>query len=244
MYVEGNTELIFVRELLIKWFNYDAQLVGIRCYALRNVDPPGIPVDYNYGSNSSDNFYEIVNVGTDVSVLSKAIENAQRHRNAGFDRIIALRDMFSDKYHEASYKKCCSRAIFSDINEKFIQGAIKSINEKGCSDILRMNFAIMEVEAWFLGMGWYLEREDTCLSCEYLRLQFGLDLNDDPEVSTYHPANELDMIYAHVGKVYGKHENNVNAIMGKLYREDFIKLCESSKCESFRKLLVNLLPSC
>ncbi len=77
-----------------------------------------------------------------------------------------------------------------------------------------------------------------------MRLQFGLNLNDDPENSIYDPAKELAMIYAHVRKVYGEHENHVNAIMGKLYREDFIKLCESSKCESFRKLLVNLLPSC
>ena len=31
VFVEGQTELIFVREFLKKWYNYDANVVGFDC---------------------------------------------------------------------------------------------------------------------------------------------------------------------------------------------------------------------
>jgi hypothetical protein len=32
VFVEGQTELVFVRELLAKWFGYDADVIGFECY--------------------------------------------------------------------------------------------------------------------------------------------------------------------------------------------------------------------
>lgn len=37
VFVEGQTELIFVREFLKQWYNYDANTVGFDCYSVKEV---------------------------------------------------------------------------------------------------------------------------------------------------------------------------------------------------------------
>lgn len=241
VYVEGQTELIFVRELLLKWHDYNSSLIGFRCYNLRNADAPGHPTDYSFGNFQSTNFYEIVNVGTDTSVLSMAIKNAPRYKNVGYDRIVALRDMFSDKYHAESYKLSGSRIIHPELNDLFINGAEKSIAEKGCDRFVRINFAIMEVEAWLLGMAWYLEKEDHILTQEFLLNTHNIDIDNDPETNSYHPADELKKIYRSIGKDYDKHNGDVCSIMSKLDKADFEMLFTLPKCDSFNRFLLNLV---
>ena len=34
VFVEGQTELVFVRELLAKWYDYDSKKIGFSCYNL------------------------------------------------------------------------------------------------------------------------------------------------------------------------------------------------------------------
>ena len=35
LFVEGKTEYIFVRDFLCAWYDYDAERMGIECYAFR-----------------------------------------------------------------------------------------------------------------------------------------------------------------------------------------------------------------
>ena len=67
VFVEGQAELILVRELLLKMYDY--QNIGIDCYNLicDNLDE----APYKYGNMEANNYYMIVNVGNDNSVLSK-----------------------------------------------------------------------------------------------------------------------------------------------------------------------------
>ena len=51
VFVEGQTELIFVREFLKKWYNYDANVVGFDCYNL--LANEFRDVAYEYGSEDS-----------------------------------------------------------------------------------------------------------------------------------------------------------------------------------------------
>ncbi len=243
VYVEGQAELIFVRELLSKWYDYDASRIGFRCYNLRDADPPGHPTEYSYGDQNSYVFYEIVNVGNDTSVLSMAIKNAKRYRNLGYDKVVALRDMFSDHYHAATYKAGNPRVVDSQLNERFISGAEKSISDRGLTEFVHINFAIMEVETWFLGMGWYLQKENPILTQVYLKDTLGLDLNADQEFTEYHPADHLHHIYRHIGSGYDKHRNQVNSIMAKLDKTDFEMLLEQPKCQSFNRFISNLIPA-
>lgn len=243
VYVEGHTELIFVRELLYKWYGYDSSLIGFRCFNLRDSTAPGHPTAYSIGGRDSANYYEIVNVGNDTGVLSKALRNAELYKNNGFERIVALRDMFSDNYHEAAYSKYKSRVICQNINRQFIQGADKQICKRGYSDYIKLCFAIMEIEAWFLGMGWYLEREDNRLTPDYIKANCNIDISEDPETTHYHPAHRLHDIYASTGGGYDKSHGEIERIMGKIDKIDVIRLLNSGKCQSFVDFMSYLIPS-
>ncbi len=233
VYVEGQTELIFIREFLLRWYDYQ---ISFRCYNLRDSDPPGHPTEYSYGDENADLFYEIVNVGNDTSVLSKAIKNAARYQNLGYSRIIVLRDMYCDDYHS----EVLNRTISKQINDKFIAGAHNSIAQKGFEGFINCHFAIMEVEAWILGMGWFFEKLNPILTAKYIYESINLNIDRDPEVTEYHPANRLNDIYSLIGKTYGKHKDEVDTIMSCLYRQDFIDLLESDKCNSFREFKQSL----
>ena len=74
VFVEGQAEYVFVRDFLCRWYDYDSTLLGIECFSLRsdlyNSEP------YPFGDRKSVNYYQIVNVGNDRSVLSKKIGRA------------------------------------------------------------------------------------------------------------------------------------------------------------------------
>ena len=179
VYVEGQTELIFVREFLLKWYGYDTAVLGLDCYELRSSESH--PTEYSYGDTNSERFYTIVNTGGDVMALSKALENAPEHRNRGYDRVIVLRDMYSKPYKEYQPGKI----IDPDLNNLFIIGAQRAINSKAFGGYVHCHFAIMEVEAWLLGMGWYLEKVDSTLTQEYLMEELAFNLENDPELNEY-----------------------------------------------------------
>lgn len=141
IFVEGQSEYIFVRDFLCCWYEYDAAMLGIECLALRSESFNEVP--YPFGNRNSVNFYQIVNVGNDRSVMSKMLKEAPRLKNAGFQLIVGLSDMFSDEYHKATEK----RTINQDITQRFIDARQAIIKCSPYKDILRFHFAIMEVEA-------------------------------------------------------------------------------------------------
>ena len=235
VYVEGQTELIFVREFLRKWFDYDPSQVGFRCYELRSIEP-GYPTEYSFGDENAVRFYTIVNVGCDTRVLSKALDNAPKYQNLGYDRMVVLRDMYSDEYK----KLLAGHVIDSALNARFMTGARKTISNKGFDGFIHSHFAIMEVEAWFLGMGWYFEKEHSSLTQDNLLSELDFNLGDDPEEKEFHPAARLKKIYNHIGKDYDKHAHEVNSIMSKIEKGDFEMLLALGKCESFRRFKENL----
>ena len=102
----------------------------------------------------------------------------------------------------------------------------------------------MEVEAWFLGMGWFLKKVDPKLSQIYLRDTFGFDLDSDVETGEYHPVNLLDRIYRSIGRGYDKHVAEVNSIMRHLDKSDFEMLLSLPQCNSFNNFMSNLIPGC
>lgn len=236
VFVEGDTELIFVRELLCRWYCYDSTKLGFRCIRLQASDvDDGYPTPYDYGDETAAHFYEIVNVGNDNSVLSKAIKNAPRYKNLGYSKIITLRDMYCDNYHSLT-----RRTIMPEVNRRFIEGSENTIREKGFENFIFNNFAIMEVEAWFLGMPLFLEGIDERLTSDYLRKALDFDCAADPETCIYHPAKVLGLIFNLVGSNYDKHHTEVHSIMSKLMRDDFEWLAISGKCESFARFVGHL----
>ncbi len=234
IYVEGQTELIFIREVLLKWYEYDAAKVGIKCMELRNSAP--FETEYSFGNEDSERFYLIVNVGGDSRALSKALDNAPKHRNIGFSKILVLRDMYSKEYVSAQSK----RIIDPELNNRFINGVKTSIKAKNLEGYVHCFFAIMEIEAWLLGMGWYLDSFDNRLNSKELIEKLKLDIDADPEITEFHPALRLKRIYNHIGSNYDKHAAEINSIMSNITKQDITKLLTSGKCNSFKMFIENL----
>lgn len=227
LFVEGKTEYIFVRDFLCAWYDYDAERMGIECYAFRADKKDSIP--YPFGTRESENFYLIYNVGNDQSVISKMLKESSRLQNAGFQLIVGLNDMYCDAYH-----KCVkNRQIDLKVNERFKSERNEIIQQRGLDGIMKSHFAIMEVEAWFLGMYHYLQAIDNKLTPSFIMQSLGIDVKQDPEIAYYHPAKVLDDIYQLVGKQYDKHESDICAITSKFTKRDYLDLLNSGKCLSF-----------
>ena len=235
VFVEGQTELVFVREILVKWFDYDGKKIGFNCYNLLNNNL--VDTSYQYGDENSENYYLIVNVGNDNSVLGKIRARMPFLVKNNYNVVIGLRDMFSDQY----IKDVKGREINDVVTQMHIDAVKEQIDAIENGAKIRFHFAIMEVEACLLGMHQYLEALDNRLTQAYINENIGLDLNQDPETTIFHPAVELEKIYELVGKKYGKHDSDISTIMSKLTQDDFRNLAMSGKCQSFYSFMASLV---
>lgn len=231
VFVEGQTELIFVRELLLKYFEY--QNISIDCYTLFT-DSSFNPTEYSFPNSEAKYYFQVINVGNDQGVLTRMLRREKAIWNAGFTKIIGLRDMYSREYREA----VGNRVIDLTINQKFIDGHRSQIK----SENIFFSFAIMEVEAWLLGLRKSLERMDAQLTSEYILDKLGYDLSAiDPEVTFFHPAADLQKIYSLVGKDYDKSKSGINSLVSHIEKSDYEELLHSEKCSSFKEFIGYLL---
>lgn len=76
LFVEGYAEQIFVRDFLVKWYDWDVTKVGLDCYVLHSDSLSSAP--FPWGSKESECYFQILNVGNDKKVLSKMLQDADR----------------------------------------------------------------------------------------------------------------------------------------------------------------------
>lgn len=145
IFVEGQTELVFVREYLLKRFDY--QNISLECYTLFT-DSDFRPTEYRFPNESATHYFQIMNVGNDNAVLSRLLSREQYLWNVGFQQIIGLRDMYSKQYREE-----VRNAIIDDtLNQSFIEGSRATIDKRAkMPHKIHFHYAIMEAEAWILG---------------------------------------------------------------------------------------------
>lgn len=230
IFVEGQTELIFTRELLLKFFEW--QDIWVECYSLFN-DQHRNPVDYSHKDPNATCFFEILNNGNDNKVLSSIFKREKRLLNQGFDKIIGLREMYSQNYREAVQ----NTTIDLVINQKFIDTHQQIIDQKSEEPgRIKFHFAIMELEAWLLGIEKIFQRYNRVLDCRKIEKECHVDLSQiDPEKSIFHPAALIHSIMKIVGDRYDKKKGEVNTLMGYVDKQDFIDLLRSNKCDSFNQ---------
>lgn len=234
VFVEGQAELILVRELLLKMYDY--QNVGINCYNLISNKLQYTP--YPHGDETLPNYYMIINVGNDNSVLSSMISRFEGLHKKGFTKIIGLRDVYGDVYKKHNNG---SKNINSELIEKLKNAAQNEIDTKNLSQYIKLHFAIMEVEAWFIGFNIF-ERIDAKLSNDFIKSKLNYDLEEnDPEITYYHPAKIMGDIYGLIGSKYDKHQSDVSALVSCLEKADFMNLIKSIKCSTFTSFVRELL---
>lgn len=229
IFVEGKTELVFVREYLLKWFDYTN--ISLECYTLFT-DNNFHSTEYSFPNKTAEIFFQIINVGNDNAVLTRILNREQYLWNVGFDRIIGLRDMYSEQYRDLSTQ---AGIIDLSLNEELKAATKEEITKRANQpDNIDFCFAVMECESWILGFHNCFETINPLLTTNYIENQLGFNLEEiDPEVTFFHPAKIMKDIYALAGENYKK-GNGISEIMAALQKEDFEYLANSPRCNSFQ----------
>lgn len=226
IFVEGQSEQIFIRHLLLQ--TMDCSKVSFTC--LRLYAGKTIPARFDYPNPHAEMSFLIVNVGQDEKVLSEIKEREEDLIKQGFDRIIGLRDMYSEKYLKRS-----PSGIDNSVTRAFIDGWNSTIQSMSEPSKIKMHIAIMELEAWFLAMYDIFSRINSRLSVDYIEKELGFNLADiDPQNEFFKPAEEVHRIFQIVGARYQKSKHDVESICSRINTNDLCNAFKNRRCSSFR----------
>jgi hypothetical protein len=226
IFTEGQTELIFIRNFLLKVL--DLSKISFECHEL--LAHKISPVSYQYPNPYADTHFLILDVHGDERVMSSIKEKEKDLiENKGYERIIGLRDM-----HSALYAKRAHGVINDRISNMIIQSHEYTVRAMTYSDRIKLYFAIMEIEAWFLGMCNLFRKIDPILTVEYIKQKLGIDLVAcDPQKDFYKPSDQINSIFQLCGRGYKKKQDEIESICSKIDSSDFDAAKENGRCKCF-----------
>ena len=127
------------------------------------------------------------------------------------------------------------------VNQRMIDMHQQTVSTMVNPGKVSLYFAIMEIEAWFLGMYNLFQRIDSGLTVQFIRDKIGIDLmKTDPETSFYKPSDQLKAIYAQCGRTYDKRRNEVAAICRNIKLTDFEDALDGGRCASLKRFYQDL----
>lgn len=202
IFVEGQTEQIFLEKLLI-------EIAGRKNIALSNREIKGggqnsdvekviLTLKDDEITEHTKYYVQIISCNNDERVNTELRDNCLSMQLAGFSKVLGLRDLYPKKLSDLSKVK-----KYSTIQMDGLHIPTKSI------------VAIFEVETWFLGEYTALEKIDSRLNYNHIR-QIGYDLKNDlldSDEKYHHSADILDTIMKTVGRRYDKKYNKVEKIV-------------------------------
>lgn len=234
IFVEGQAEQIFIRDLLLRVFN--CSKLSFSCVKLYADQIKDVPYNYNVGKSYVEIHFLLVDAANDKKVLSAIKDREEYLFEKGYEIVFGLRDMYSDEYCKYS------TTIDDDVTNRFIEGANQSISLMSWPEKIQLHFAIMELEAWFLGMYNLFYKISSTLKVDYIEDRIGYNLSEiDPQRQFYKPSDELDLILRLVDLQYQKHSHDVNSISSRIDRTDCDNAIENGRCQSFNFFYQELL---
>jgi len=230
IFTEGQAELIFVRELLLRLV--DASKMWLQCLEL--LSHRLSDVEFEHRCVDPDLFFLLVDVHGDEGVLSSIKEREiNLVEKGGYERIIGLRDMYCEQYLKNSPSN-----IDNKVSAMIIDNCESVIQSMRYNDRIKILFAIMELEAWFLAMYNLFERTNSLLSVDYIKNRTAVDLKDkDPEKEFYRPSQELNTILNLCGMQYKKKKGEIENIAKNIAVTDLVDARENDRCEHLGKFL-------
>ena len=137
IFTEGQSELIFIRNLLLR--TIDCSKVSFMCFRLYAGKTE--PTPFNFSNPHAEVSFLIVNVGQDEKVLSIIKERERDLIRKGYERIIGLRDMYSEEYLKRSPNE-----IDNSVIQLFIDSWNSTIQNMSNPSKIKMHVAVMELE--------------------------------------------------------------------------------------------------
>ncbi len=199
IFVEGQTEKIFVRRLL-------EEIAGRSNITITEQDMIGklssrfmVLTMSNPVTPQTKYYVLICNSGSDNSVASDIRDQYTSLVNSGYSKIIGLRDVYP----------------ISITDKSILERGLQAVLPKGVVPA-HIVLAVMEVEAWFLAEWKHFVKIDGKLTPSLIQSSLGFNPEVDNMESRNHPAEDLHQAYQLVGKAYRKKENQVNRIVSHL----------------------------
>lgn len=228
IYVEGITEAAFVYQFIREHYQSNWTAFRLECLNLDPKEASKTLIDY--GDEQAPDYFLIYDSCSDNAVSSDIKSRFESHRKAGYDKIVGLRDVYSENYKQLYPQQFDKSTVSSFIAD--MKATLASIDNTG---VIRLRFAIMEIEAWLLAVSDVFSRIDSKIDATWLLNKVGIDVTKDPETEYLHPYSKLEDIYKSISRNYGKHWDEIKEIIFKLTNADFDALYNSDKCNSFRE---------
>jgi hypothetical protein len=210
IFVEGQTEKIFVRKLLEEIAGKNNIAIEDRDLKLGNKVSRITELRMIDRVTDLTKYYVLIyNSGTDNRVGSDIREQYNSLVSSGYEKIIGLRDLFPD--FTIDQKNEARRGLQYALPKGTIPAHIV--------------LAIMEVEAWFLAEWNHFLKVDARLTTDLIKENLGFDPAIDDMEARSHPAEDLHHIYQLVGRAYRKQKNQVDTVVTNLdYEFLYLKL--------------------
>lgn len=227
IFAEGQTELIFVREFLLRLI--DPSKLSLECYELLAHNKLS-SVPFSYSSPSPEVHFMIIDTHGDEGVLSSISEREKNLiEKGGYEKIIGLRDMYSK-----AYRKLSPGIINDNVSSQFVQSHNSTIQKMTYHDRIKLYFAIMEIEAWFLAMYDIFQRIDSLLTVEYIEEKLRFNLREvDPQKEFYRPSNQVRDVFLLGERQYDKKKSEIENITSRMVLGDFDNAKENNRCSCF-----------
>ena len=206
LFVEGQTESIFISELIKQIFGENRVKIIIHKIQYSN---DLIRTETLITDRNEEYYFLIHNCGTDNKVKSNILENQHGLKQAGFKCIIGLQDL----YNPQRRKQGINNKRFQESINKDIPQAIPS----------KINLAIQEIEAWFIAEETHFQKISSYLTLEIINSIIGFNIQlEDTEIIP-HPSVVLDKIYK-AGKRKNGYSKNQYAISDVIAKLDYDNL--------------------
>jgi hypothetical protein len=207
IFVEGNTEVVFIEKLIEEIAGQNRVLVehreirgGNRTRRTMGVIKAAKP------TTGEDYFILLVDCGGDELVKTRILEEHENLTKAGYSKIIGIRDV---------------RPTFTHADIPKLEAALPKYIK---TSLIPVEFvlAILEIESWFLAESTHFEKVDPAITLEAIQLVLGFHPEKDDMEQRLTPADDLDHCYAIAGKAYDKQQarDTVNALdYARIYLE-------------------------
>lgn len=189
IFVEGHSELLFVRRLLQEVAGKNnVAIQSQQIFGGRSVPRRAIIIHAAQFAGNERYYILITNCGGDHQVAARIKEDHAKLSASGYTKIIGVRDVRPD---------------FSILDIPRLERGLR-LGVR--ADLISVDFvlSVMEIEAWFLSEATHFARIHPSLTVELIKNSLGFDPSADDMSSRPAPAKDLGDCYQLVGHSYRK----------------------------------------
>ncbi|MDR0721905.1 MAG: DUF4276 family protein [Treponema sp.] len=190
LFVEGQTEQIFISELIHQLFTEHKTV--IKTHQMRRLHH-NISIETIITNEAKEYFIMIYDCGTDDKVKSDILDNYQKLQKADFNYIIGLQDFFNPK-----------RQKIKMTVQQFKKGLNSGLDQAIFTELF---LAVQEIEAWFIAEDEHYKNFFPNISLEIINSIAGVNVRTEDTEKIPHPSIVLDKIYKKCGRTSGYSKN-------------------------------------